>query len=229
MMPAPQSHRPPVDLRLYAVVDPEHAGGLSMPELARRVVAGGATIVQLRDKLRDTGVMIEEARAVHAVLEPLGIPFIVNDRVDVALAIGAEGVHVGQKDMAVRDVRRLMGKDAIVGLSIQNLAQAREAPVDLIDYAGIGGVFATSSKDLDHSPIGAVGLKAIADELRARAPGMPVCGISGITAANAAEVIAAGAGGVAVISALSLQKDPAAAARVLRGIVDLALEKRGIR
>jgi thiamine-phosphate pyrophosphorylase len=228
-MPAPQSHRPPVDLRLYAVVDPEHAGGRSLPELAREVVAGGATIVQLRDKLRPTGVMIEAARAIHAVLQPLGIPFIVNDRVDVALAMGAEGVHVGQDDMAARDARRLMGPDAIVGLSIQNLAQAREAPVDAIDYAGIGGVFATSSKDLDHSPIGVLGLKAISDELAARAPGMPVCGISGITATNAADVIAAGAGGIAVISALSLQKDPGAAARMLRGIVDTALEKRGAR
>jgi thiamine-phosphate pyrophosphorylase len=228
-MPAPQSHRPPVDLRLYAVVDPEHAGGRSLTELAREVVAGGATIVQLRDKMRATGVMIEEGRAIHAVLAPLGIPFIVNDRVDVALAIGAEGVHVGQDDMAARDARRLMGPDAIVGLSIQNLAQAREAPVDVIDYAGIGGVFATSSKDLDHSPIGVLGLKAIADALAARAPSMPVCGISGITATNAAEVIAAGAGGIAVISALSLQKDPGAAAALLRGIVDMALEKRGMR
>jgi thiamine-phosphate pyrophosphorylase len=195
----------------------------------REVVAGGATIVQLRDKLRATGVMIEAARAIHAVLQPLGIPFIVNDRVDVALAVGAEGVHVGQDDMAARDARRLMGPDAIVGLSIQTLAQAREAPVDAIDYAGIGGVFATSSKDLDHSPIGVLGLKVIADELAGRAPSMPVCGISGITATNAADVIAAGAGGIAVISALSLQKDLGAAARTLRGIVDMALEKRRAR
>jgi thiamine-phosphate pyrophosphorylase len=228
-MPAPYSKRPRVDLRLYAVVDPEHAGGRSLPELARQVVAGGTTLVQLRDKTRDTGVMIEEARAVHAVLKPLGIPLIVNDRVDVALAIGAEGVHVGPEDMTARDARRLMGEDAIVGLSIKSVAQAREAPVDLIDYAGVGGVYATTSKELASPPIGVIGLKAITAELDARAPGMPVCGISGITAGNTAEVIAAGAGGIAVITALSLQKNPTEAARVLRGLVDLALEKRGAR
>jgi thiamine-phosphate pyrophosphorylase len=228
-MPTTEAKKPFVDLRLYAVVDPEHAGGRSLPELARRVVTGGATLVQLRDKVRTTRVMVEEARTVHAALRPLGVPLVINDRIDVALAIGAEGVHVGPDDITARDARRLMGPGAIVGLSIKSVAEAGEASLDVIDYAGVGAVFATASKDLAGAPIGVLGLKAIIEALRAHAPAMPVCGISGITAANAADVIAAGAAGVAVISALSMQTDPAAAARTLRGIVDAALEKRGAR
>jgi thiamine-phosphate pyrophosphorylase len=228
-MPTSERKKPFIDLRLYAVVDPEHAGGRSLPELARRAVTGGATLVQLRDKSGATRVMVEQARAVHAVLTPLGVPLVINDRIDVALAIGAEGVHVGPDDMTARDARRLLGPDAIVGLSIKSVAEADEAPIDVVDYAGVGAVFATASKDLASAPIGVLGLKAIIDVLRTRAPAMPVCGISGITAVNAADVIAAGAAGVAVISALSMQPDPGAAARILRGIVDAALEKRGAR
>jgi thiamine-phosphate pyrophosphorylase len=216
----------PPDLRLYAIVDPEVAGGRALPELARLVASGGATLVQLRDKTRDTRDMVDEARAVHAALMPSGIPLLINDRIDVALAVGAEGVHVGQEDMTAQDARRLLGPKAIIGLSIKNVAQAEAAPVDLIDYAGIGGVFSTTSKDV-RTPIGVAGLAGIITVLRRRAPDMPVCGISGISAANAAEVIAAGADGISVISALSLQADPAAAARDLRAIVDAALKKRG--
>jgi thiamine-phosphate pyrophosphorylase len=228
-MPAPERTKPSIDVRLYAVIDPEHAGGRSLPELARLVVTGGATVVQLRDKLRSTRVMIDEARAVHAVLKPLGVPLVINDRVDVALAIDAEGVHVGQDDMVTRDVRRLVGPDMIVGVSIKSIAEAAATSLDVVDYAGIGAVFATSSKDLASAPIGVLGLKAVVDDLRRRAPGRPTCGISGISAANAADVIAAGADGVAVISALSMQDDPVAAARILRGIVDASLDNRGIR
>ena len=220
------SRKPAVDLRLYAIVDPEHAVSRSLSDLARLVVAGGATLVQLRDKIGDTRTMVAEARALRAVLAPLGVPLVINDRVDVALAAGADGVHVGQEDMAVEDVRRLIGPDAVVGLSIKTVAQAQEAPLDLIDYAGVGGVFSTASKDLAHVPIGVAGLAGIVEALRRRAPNMPVCGISGITAANASDVIAAGAGGISVISALSRQNDPTAAARELRAIVDAALAKR---
>jgi thiamine-phosphate pyrophosphorylase len=216
-----------LDLRLYAIVDPEQAGGRTLADLSRLVTSGGATLVQLRDKKRDTRAMIDEARAVHAVLAGSGVPLLINDRVDVALAVGAEGVHVGQEDMTAQDARRLLGPNAIIGLSIKTVAQAQAAPVELIDYAGIGGVFMTSSKDNISTPIGLAGLAGIVEVLRRRAPAMPVCGISGITAANAGEVIAAGADGISVISALSLQADPAAATRNLRAIVDVALKKRG--
>ena len=163
-----------VDLRLYALVDPEHAGGRDLAELSRLVAQGGATLVQLRDKRSDTRPMVERARAIKAALAPLNIPLLVNDRVDVALASGADGVHVGQQDMAVEDARRLLGPRAIIGLSIKTVAQAEAAPLDLLDYVGVGGVFATSSKDNPNPPIGPAGLARIADVFRQRAPGFPL-------------------------------------------------------
>jgi len=217
----------PVDLRLYALVDPERAGGHDLPELARQVAQGGATLVQLRDKRSGTRAMVERARAIKAALAPLDVPLLINDRVDVALACGADGVHVGQDDMAAEDARRLLGRSAIIGLSVKTTAQAEAAPVGLIDYAGIGGVFATTSKDNPDPPIGPAGLARIAGVFRRHSPGFPLCAIAGIDAGNAGEAVAAGADGVAVISALSLERDPQAAARVLRGVVDAALARRG--
>ena len=217
----------PVDLRLNAIVDPDRAGGHDLVGLARRVVEGGATLVQLRDKRSDTRAMIETARAIKAALAPSGVPFVVNDRVDVALAAGADGVHLGPEDMAVDDARRLLGPGAIIGLSIKSVEAAEAAPVDLIDYAGIGGVYGTLSKQQNSAPIGPVGFARVAGALRRRAPALPLCGIAGIDAGNAGAVIAAGADGVAVISALSLTPDPAGAARGLREIVDAMLAKRG--
>jgi thiamine-phosphate pyrophosphorylase len=213
-----------VDLRLYAIVDPETSGGHDLADLARRLAAGGATLVQLRDKLSETRVMVVRARAIKAALG--AVPLLINDRVDVALAAGCDGVHVGQEDMAAEDARRLLGPGAIIGLSIKTTAQAAAAPLDLIDYAGIGGVYGTTSKQSTSKPIGAAGLKRIVEELRRRTPGFPTCGIAGINASNAAEVIAAGADGISVISALSFAPDPQAAARGLRNIVDGALVKR---
>lgn len=215
-----------VDLRLYALVDPEHAAGRPLPELAREVAEGGATLVQLRDKKSETRAMVARARAIKAALAPLRVPFIVNDRVDVALAAGADGVHIGQEDMDAADARRLLGPGAIIGLSVKTLADAKAAPLQHLDYVAVGGVFPTSSKD-NPTSIGAEGLRQIAAAVRARAPEFPVCAIAGITEANAGEVISAGADGIAVISALSLAPDPAAAARTLRGIIDAALQKRG--
>jgi thiamine-phosphate pyrophosphorylase len=215
-----------VDLRLYALADPAVSGGRSLADLAKRI-AGSATLVQLRDKHGSTKVMMEEARALIGVLAPLDIPLLINDRVDVALAAEADGVHIGQDDMSAADARLLLGKTAIIGLSIKTLEQAREAPLDLLDYVAIGGVYGTTSKDNTSAPIGLDGLRAIAHVIRARESKFPVCAIAGITAGNAADVIAAGADGIAVISALSMAPDPGLAARTLRNAVDVALERRG--
>jgi thiamine-phosphate pyrophosphorylase len=181
----------------------------------------------LRDKLSETRSMIATARAIKKALAPLGVPFVINDRVDVALASDADGVHVGQDDMAVEDVRKILGRDAIIGLSIKTVAEADAAPVELLDYVGSGGVYATLSKQQKNAPIGPEGLLRVIGALHRRAPKLPVCGIAGIDATNAAAVIAAGANGVAVISALSLALDPAGASRTLRQVVDDALVKRG--
>src|ERR1700686_3115118 len=215
------------DVRLYALVDPERAGGRDLAELAWLIARGGATLVQLRDKLNSTRAMVETARAIRSRLAPLGVPLLVNDRADVAFAAGADGVHLGRDDMAVEDARRLLGPHAVIGLSIKTLEQAAQAPLEHLDYVCIGGVFAPSSKDNPDPPIGLAGLRSIFAKMRARDPDLPIGAIAGIDASNADAVIAAGADGIAVISALSLAGDPAAAARALRQIVDALLAKRG--
>jgi thiamine-phosphate pyrophosphorylase len=215
-----------VDLRLYALIDPAVAGGRTLADLASRI-ADSATLVQLRDKHGSTRAMMEEARALTSVLAPLDIPLLINDRVDVALAAEADGVHIGQDDMSPADARLLLGRTAIIGLSIKTVQQAKDAPLDLLDYVAIGGVFGTTSKDNTAAPIGLAGLRAIVQAVRARKPEFPICAIAGINAGNAADVIAAGADGVAVISALSLASDPALAAQDLLAVVDDALARRG--
>jgi thiamine-phosphate pyrophosphorylase len=221
-----------IDVRLNAIVDPERANGRSLAELTRLVVAGGATLIQLRDKLGSTRRMIEEARAIRAVLAGTGVPLVINDRVDVALAVGADGVHLGQDDMPAQEARRLLGPGAIIGLSVKSVALANAAPLEAIDYAGVGGVYATTSKDNPDPPIGVAGLRAIVAAFCVRSAAsnditdIPVCAIAGIDAGNAAALIEAGADGVAVISALSMQNDPQAAARELRAVVDKALAQR---
>jgi thiamine-phosphate pyrophosphorylase len=216
-----------LDLRLYALVDPAVAGGRALTDLAA-LIGASATLVQLRDKHSGTRAMVEEARTLRAVLEPVGVPLLINDRIDVALAAEADGVHIGQDDMSPADARLLLGRTAIIGLSLSTVQQAREAPLDLIDYVGIGAVYPTGSKDDASTPIGVAGLREIVQVVRARNPAFPICGISGINSSNAAEVIGAGADGVAVISALSRAVDPAQAARDLRAVVDAALQRRGL-
>jgi thiamine-phosphate pyrophosphorylase len=214
-----------LDLRLYAILDPENTGPHELLDLARAVAAGGATLVQLRDKVSETAAMIEEARAMKAVLEPFGVPLIINDRVDVAIAAQADGVHIGQDDMSVEEARRRLGPAPFLGLSVRTVEQAKAAPLALLDYAGIGGVYATVSKSGGKTPVGIEGLRRVVEAFRQRIGNFPTCGIAGITAANAEAVIAAGADGVSVISAVSHASDPQASARALRVVVDAALTK----
>ena len=216
-----------IDLRLNAIVDPERSGGHDLADLARLCAQGGATLIQLRDKVNETRAMVAVARAIKGALAPLGVPFVVNDRVDVALAAKADGVHLGPDDMAIEDARAILGQAAIIGASIKSVEAAVTLPVDLVDYVGSGGVYATLSKEQKSAPIGTQGLARIIAALHQRASKLPIAGIAGIDPSNAAAVVAAGADGIAVISALSLTPDPAAAARALRGIVDAALARRG--
>jgi thiamine-phosphate pyrophosphorylase len=212
-----------VDLRLYALLDPERAGGATLRGLAQAVADGGATLVQLRDKLGSTQRLVAQTRDLKAVLAPRSIPLLVNDRVDVALAAAADGVHLGQDDMQPEDARRLLGPGAILGLSIKTVAQAQAVPVGIVDYVCIGGVFTTTSKHNPEPPVGIDGLTSILTVIRGRAPRLPIGAIAGIDATNAAAVMAAGVDGIAVISALSLAADVSGAARTLRGIVDAGL------
>lgn len=203
------------DWTLYLVTDRPLCGGRPLEEVVMAAVSGGVTAVQLREKLADTRVFVELARALKARLAPLGVPLLINDRVDVALAAGADGVHVGQSDMEYADVRRLLGPDAIIGLSVENMAHVRAADgLDGVDYLGIGPVFPTATK-ADAAP--AIGLKGLA-EARSLS-GVPLVAIGGIDLSNAAEVMRAGVDGVAVVSAICAAKDPQAeATRLLEAL-----------
>lgn len=207
------------DIRLHAILDPERCRGRDLAAMARAAATGGATMLQLRDKGGDVRAMIERARAIRAALEGSGVPFVVNDRVDVALAAGADGVHVGQTDMEAGDARRLLGPDAIVGLTIRTREHAEAAPLDAISYTCIGGVFDTLSKE-NPTAIGLDGWRDAAEHFRMHAPDLPVGAIAGIDASNAARVMTAGADGVAAISAIFAADDVASATRELRGAVD---------
>ncbi len=216
----------PVNLRLYGIIDPERTGGRDPVELVRQAVSGGATLIQYRDKHGEGRRLVELARALKAVLEGTGVPLLINDRVDIALAAGADGVHLGQEDMHPNDARDLLGPRAIIGLTLKTPEQADEMASMPVDYGCIGGVFATVSKNNPAPPVGLEGLRKILSRARLANRG-PVGAIAGIDGLNAQAVIAAGADGIAVISALFMAADPQAEARRLRGIVDQALMVRG--
>lgn len=199
------------DLSLYLVLDPDLCVGLGMVETARAAVAGGATVVQLRHKQAGTARMIDTGRALKAALAGTGAALIVNDDVEAAIAIGADGLHIGQGDMAVEDARARIGAAMVLGLSVETPALAAAVDPALVDYIGAGPVFATPSK-LDHkSPVGFGGLAA-----QVAASPVPAVAIGGLKADHVARAFRVGAQGVAVISAICGQPDPEAAARGLR-------------
>jgi thiamine-phosphate pyrophosphorylase len=199
--------------RLYLVTDRRSIGQRSLEDVVAAAVRGGVTAVQLREKNCATREFVEMARRMKALLSQRGVPLIVNDRVDVALAAGADGVHLGQSDMDVADARRLLGPAALIGLSVETLAQGLEASA--CDYLGVGPIFATPTKP-DAAP--AWGLKQLA-ELRSHSC-QKLVAIGGIDASNAAQVLAAGADGIAVVSAISAAVDPEGAAASLRRIIE---------
>ena len=207
--------RRPLDLSLYLVAGPDDTRGRPLYEVVLAAVAGGVTTVQLRRKDHAARAFVEEARALVAALRPRGVPLIVNDRLDVALAAGADGVHVGQDDLPVADVRRLVGATMVVGLSVTSVAEARALNPALVDYAGVGPVFATPSKPDAAPPLGPDGTRAVCDVLAACAPRVPAVAIGGIGPATAWAVLETGVAGLAVISAVCAATDPEAAAATL--------------
>lgn len=215
-----------VDLRVNALVDGDNLGADRLPELALIAARNGATLIQYRDKHATSRQMIDRARAIHAALAGTSVPLLVNDRVDVALAASVEGVHLGREDMEPNDARRLLGPDAIIGATVKNAADADFVIASDVDYACIGGVFATLSKNNPDAPVGLDGLTTLAARIRAAKPGLPIGAIAGIDHTTAPLAIAAGADGVAVISAVFRADDVATATRSLRDLVDLALKER---
>jgi thiamine-phosphate pyrophosphorylase len=209
--------KPALDLTLMLVTDPAMTRIRGLAATVRAAVAGGVTVVQLRDKDADDATLARIGADLMAMLAPLGVPLIVNDRPAVARAIGAAGAHIGQGDGDVHAARRLLGEDAVLGLSVTRAGEIATVDASVTDYVGLGPIFPTGSKT-DAAP--ALGLAATA-EIGARLS-VPFVAIGGITAANAGDAIRAGAAGVAVVSAICAAHDPAAAARAIRDAVEAA-------
>lgn len=201
--------------QLHVITDTQIAHGRSLAEIVSAAISGGATAVQLREKLASTRDVIALGQVLHTITQKVGIPLIVNDRIDVALAINAEGAHVGQKDMPAILARRLLGPTKILGVSVSRLNEARQAQADSADYIGVGDIFGTRSKTNTGSPIGLGVLTEIVQGVS-----IPTIGIGGITSHNAHQVIQAGASGIAVISAVIGAEDVKKATSQLRATID---------
>jgi len=208
-----------VDILLYGIVDPQIAGGRSLADLAAAAARGGATLIQYRAKEASTREMVREARAIREALAGTSVPLLINDRIDVALAAGAEGVHLGADDMELGDARRLLGESAIIGATLKNVGELGYLASARIDYACIGGIFATTHKDNADAPLGLEGYAALREQARKALGDLPIGAIAGITAKNAASVMAAGADGIAVIGAMFGGDDVEAATRRLRAVL----------
>jgi thiamine-phosphate pyrophosphorylase len=199
-------------LRLYLVTDrPMLPDGRSLEAAVEAAVRGGVTMVQLREKNAPAREVVALGRALHARLAPWGVPLIVNDRVDVALAVGAEGVHIGQNDLPYTDARRLLGPGKILGLSVETYAQAEAANAQAVDYVAASPVYYTPTKGALGQGLGIEGLREIV-----RISRHPVVGIGGMKPLAAEAVAAAGACGMAVVSYIMAAADPAEAAGELR-------------
>jgi thiamine-phosphate diphosphorylase len=201
---------------LYVIVDPAGVAGRNHLELARAALAAGVPLLQLRMKHADTREFIDCARAMRALCTQRGAKFLVNDRVDIAVLVDADGVHLGQDDLSPSLARHWLGKEKIIGWSTHNLAQAKAAQVaGLVDYIGVGPIFPTSTKERPAPVLGLDGLR----EIRATVD-LPIVAIGGITPETAREVLAAGADAVAMIGAIAHAPDPAALLKELRVLLD---------
>ena len=206
------------DLLLYAVTDRHWLQGRSLRQVVEESLDGGVTMVQLREKQLEEGTFLEEAKELQALCRQRRIPFLVNDNVDIALAMNADGVHVGQSDMEALDVRKKLGPDKIIGVSAQTVEQALLAQAHGADYLGVGAVFPTGSKD-DAVEVPFETLNAICQAVR-----IPVVAIGGISKANVEQLRGSGICGVAVISAIYGAGDIEGAARELKEAVRATVE-----
>ncbi|NQT25920.1 thiamine phosphate synthase [candidate division KSB1 bacterium] len=205
-----------VDWSLYAILDEEWRNGRDIQSLAEDAIRGGITVLQYRNKVDESGLFFEKAKALSAITKTLDIPLIINDRTDISLAVDADGVHVGQQDLPVFKARELLGPGKIIGLSITNPDQM--STIDFTDYLGVGSVYPTDSKANVH--LGGIGLLKTIRKLTT----LPIIGIGGINADNLAPVFQAGCEGVSLISAIFGSDNVKGAARELRKAIDMARE-----
>ena len=204
----------PKDLLLYAVTDRHWLNGRTLVDVVKESLDGGVTMIQLREKSLDAGKFLEEAKELQALCRERHVPFIVNDNVDIAKAMDADGVHVGQDDMETMDVRAKLGPDKLIGVSAHTVEEALLAEKQGADYLGVGAVFPTSSKS-DVGEMSYETLKAICE-----AVSIPVVAIGGISGENVGKLAGSGICGVAVISAIYAAKDVKAAAADLKATVE---------
>ena len=209
-----------IDYSLYLVTDRGLSRGRPTLEVVQAAVRGGVTCVQLREKSCSTREFIEEARTIKNFLAAHAVPLIINDRVDVALAVGADGVHLGQTDMPLVTARSILGTGVIIGISAECLQDAVEAEKMGADYLGVSPIYDTPTKTDTAPSLGLEGLRRIRSAVR-----LPLVGIGGLNLANAAEVVANGAAGVAVVSAIVSAENCETAARQLRDVIDEAKGK----
>lgn len=208
--------KPPFDLTLYLVVGSDAVGGSSLEDVVAAALRGGVTVVQLREKTLPDDAMVALARRLKALVARHGVPLIVNDRIAVAQAAGADGVHLGWDDEAAPAARARLGDAALVGLSAGTAEEAARVDCALADYVGIGSVYPTATKPDAGPAIGVAGLQAVHELLP-----LPAVAIGGIGLGNAAEVMAGSTvEGIAVVSAICGASDPEAAARGLRAEID---------
>jgi thiamine-phosphate pyrophosphorylase len=208
-------------LDVYVVTDASLSRGRSHVQVASEAIRGGADVIQLREKYASTRDLVEIGRALRALTRSTGTLLIVNDRIDVAMAIDADGVHVGQDDMPCDVARRILGPDKIIGVSTATPAEARRALADGANYLGVGAIYATASKP----DAGAATGPGLISEIR-QAVDLPVVAIGGINIHNAAEAVLYGADGVAVISAVVGAPDVRQATQSLRSVVEEAKGRR---
>ena len=201
-------------LLLYAITDRHWLNGKTLYSQVELALKGGETMIQIREKDLDENAFLKEAEQIQSLCAKYCVPFIVNDNVELAVKIGADGVHVGQSDMAAKDVRALIGKDKILGVSAQTVEQALEAQKCGADYLGTGAVFPTGSKD-DAQVLGVQTLKEICSAVN-----IPVVAIGGISKDNILELKKSGIAGVSVISAIFAQNDIVAATAELKSLAE---------
>lgn len=201
-------------LLLYAITDRHWLNGKTLYSQVELALKGGATMIQIREKDLDENAFLKEAEQIQSLCAKYCVPFIVNDNVELAVKIGADGVHVGQSDMAAKDVRALIGKDKILGVSAQTVKQALEAQKCGADYLGTGAVFPTGSKD-DAQVLGVQTLKEICSAVN-----IPVVAIGGISKDNILELKKSGIAGVSVISAIFAQNDIVVATAELKSLAE---------
>ena len=208
-------------LRLYLVTDQSLAYGQSLAEIVEASVQGGVSCVQLREKKLGSREFLAQAVMLKKLLAPYGVPLVINDRIDIALACGAEGVHLGQSDLPINQARRLLPPNVFIGWSVESMNDVIQSAMLPVDYLGVSPIFATPTKIDTKNAWGLEGLSRVRASTK-----LPLVAIGGIHAGNARNVLRAGADGLAVVSTLCSAADPRATAEILRCVCDEEFKSR---